>query len=105
MFSSRKPRPWFVVILKPHKIDVVLRVRLRDLNAEQVSAGEVSADLISAETSFRVEQAGFGWGFSYTRPIRVESERGVIPIRDHVMIVKLAALAAALLLAIRRFGS
>lgn len=105
MFAFHKPRLWFVVICMPHRIDGVLRIRLRDLNAEPVSAEEVSADLIWAETSVRVGQAGVGWGFSYTRPIRVESESGVIPIRDHVMIVKLAALAAALLLAIRRFGS
>lgn len=81
------------------------QIRLRDLEVERVSSGGFSADLVTAETSVRFGQPGFDWGFSYRRPIRVESERGVIPIRDHVMIVKVAALAAALIMAIRRFSS
>ncbi|MGD2042734.1 MAG: hypothetical protein PVJ28_03725 [Acidimicrobiia bacterium] len=83
----------------------MLRVRLRELVVEEVSIDDVSAHLVSAETSVRIGQPGFGWGLSYHRPIRVESGSEALPIRDHVMIARLAALAAALLMAIRRFGS
>lgn len=83
----------------------MLRIRLREQTVEQASIGDVSVDLVSAETSVHIGQAGFGWGFSYRRPIRVESERDSVTVRDHVMVARLAGLTAAVLLAIRRFGS
>lgn len=83
----------------------MVQMKMYELTAERVSAGDFAVDLVTAETSVQIGLPGFGWGFSYTRPVRVESDRGVVPIRDHVMIVRMGAIAVALLLAVRRFMS
>jgi hypothetical protein len=83
----------------------VFRIRLRDVKVDRVTVGDVSAELVGAESSLLFEGPGIGWGFSYRRPIRVETEGQSVAIRDHVMLARLAAIAIALTLAIRRLNS
>lgn len=84
----------------------MFRVRLNELSVHTVASDGISADFVSAETSVLFDVPGStALGLSYRRPVRVESEAGVIPIKDHVMIARLGALAVALFLAIRRLVS
>lgn len=83
----------------------MFRARLRDVSVDRVAVGDVSAELVSAESSLVFEGPGFGWGLSYRRPIRVETEGGSVAITDHVMVARVAAIAFALVLAIRRIIS
>ena len=80
----------------------MVRIRIRDITVDTITVGEVSAGLVSAETSLSFEGPGFGWGFDYHRPLRVETAGGSVTIRDHVMLARVAAIAFALVLAIRR---
>lgn len=91
--------------LQSHRIQRVFRARLRDVTVDSVAMGETSVELVSAESSFTLEGPGFGWGFSYRRPIRVETETVSVEIRDHVMLARAGALAIALVLAMRRLIS
>lgn len=81
----------------------MFQARLNDEKSERFVVGDTSVDLISARSWFVFEGPGFGWGLSYQRPVRVESSRDTVSIRDHVMVTRVAAVAVALVLAIRRF--
>ena len=81
----------------------MFRARFRDVQVERVSLGEESVELVSAESSLFFAGPGFSWGLSYLRPLRVESPMGSVAIRDHVMLARLAAIAIAFVLTIRRF--
>lgn len=83
----------------------MFRARIRDVTVDSVAVGEQSVELVGAESSFTIQGPGFGWGCSYRRPVRVETETGSVTIKDHVMWARAAALAVAVVLAIRRLTS
>ncbi len=81
----------------------MFRLRLREIVTDQLTVGEAaSVELIAAETSLAFEHQRFGWTLSYQRPIRVDTGRNSIPIRDHVMLARVAMALVMLFLTIRR---
>jgi hypothetical protein len=80
-------------------------LRIRRTRREKVIEGARGVTLTSAESGFFGATSLGGGGFSYHRPVLVRNPgTGVmIPIRDHVMIVRLAAVAALLMALIWRW--
>jgi hypothetical protein len=72
---------------------------------DQLIVGDAVLDLIAAETSLTFEHRRFGWLLSYHRPIRVDTGRNSIPIRDHVMLARVAIAVVMMFLTIRRSTS
>jgi hypothetical protein len=59
--------------------------------------------LVGAETALLVGGPGFSAGASYVRPVRVERPGdGPVPIRDHLMIARLAVAAMVLIATVWR---
>jgi hypothetical protein len=81
----------------------VIRARLRDVTVEEVVVDGAAIQLVSVESSFAMEGPGFAWGFRYSRPVRVSSNRGSDSITDHVMWARLTVALTTFLVAIRRF--
>lgn len=69
--------------------------------------GDGQVTLTAAHTMFRFhsDKLGFGIGGSYLRPesVRLGTSRE-LPIRDHVMIVRMLAVVVAAFLAFRRYS-
>ena len=71
----------------------MIDVRLRQETVEKFATTSGEAHLVSHSTWFRIGLPGSGFGFSYKRPVRVDSgdSRVSVTIRDHVMITRIAA--------------
>ena len=80
-------------------------LRFRHARSEQRVEGADGVTLSFAETGFHGIASFGGAGFTYHRPVfvRVSDGRTVLPIRDHVMEVRLAAALVLLLAGIWRW--
>ena len=78
---------------------------LKRETVERVESAGMVVELVSRETRVRFGRPGFGFGFVYRRPVRVVSSDGShVGIRDHVMVMRVAALIAGALICVWRFG-
>jgi hypothetical protein len=80
-------------------------LRFRHARSEQTVGGADGITLGFADTGFYGVGSFGGGGFTYHRPVlvRVSGSGTVIPIRDHVMEVRLAAVVVLLLAGIWRW--
>jgi hypothetical protein len=80
-------------------------LRIRHTRREQVIEGARGVTLTSADSGFLGATSLGSGGFSYHRPVLVRNPGtgATIPIRDHVMAVRLAAVAALLMALIWRW--
>ena len=80
-------------------------LRIRHTRREHVIEGARGVTLTSADSGFFGATSFGGGGFSYHRPVLVgnPSTGPMIPIRDHVMAVRLAAVAVLLMVLVWRW--
>ena len=80
-------------------------MRFRHARSEQTVEGTDGVALTFADSGFYWETSFGGGGFTYHRPVlvRLPDSGVVIPIRDHVMEVRLAAAVMLLLAGIWRW--
>ena len=80
-------------------------LRIRHTRREQVIEGVRGVTLTSANSGFFGGTSFGGGGFSYHRPVLVRDPGtgAMIPIRDHVMAVRLAAVVVLLMALIWRW--
>jgi len=80
-------------------------LRFRNARSERTVDGADGVTLAFAETGFYWMAPFGGAGFAYHRPVlvRVSGSGSMIPIRDHVMEVRLAAVVVLLLAGIWRW--
>ena len=71
----------------------MLRMRSTEIREDPIASAGRSVILVSRVWLAWLETPWFGWGASYHQPIRVETtgaDPESRPIRDHVMLAKLA---------------
>jgi len=80
-------------------------LRIRHARGEQTIEGADGVTLTRADSGFYWTTSFGGGGFTYHRPVlvRLRGSEAVIPIRDHVMEVRLAAAVVLLLAGIWRW--
>lgn len=77
--------------------------RSSDVVVHHTAAGG-TVRLVERRWWLGAEGPGFGFGASYHRPLAVESAGRTIPVRDHVAIARLLAVAVVMVaLVVRRF--
>ncbi len=74
----------------------MLRFQLRQQRKDTVNWGDREVALVSSTSSISIATRWFAAGAAYARPVGVMDLRE-IPIRDHVLWTRLAALAVVLI--------
>jgi hypothetical protein len=76
-----------------------------DLNNLRSIDGPKEVTLVYAESTFRAATSSKGGGYTYRRPVAVRHEPTgiVVPIRDHVMVLRVGLVIAILVATIARW--
>lgn len=82
----------------------MFRMRRNEIVDDRIEFAGTSWEVVSSETTLHLGGPGFEFRGSYRRPTRVQptGEDAGSPIRDHVVVARLLALAFVLSLSARR---
>lgn len=83
----------------------MVEITHRDLDNGTFEVGGRAVSLTETETRIEVVWGSGGWAWAYRRPKNVAIDNdpnGVVPLRDHVMLAKIAFVLVTIALLIRR---